>query len=76
MVVTRLEWESTARTLVSSASAGRVSGATLTLFDRTTVEGGTVFRMTHTLTVSGNQMLGWTTEQFELYSDSLALTKQ
>jgi hypothetical protein len=39
-------------------------------------EGGTLFRMTHTLTVTGNQMLGTTTEQFGYYEDLLALTKQ
>ena len=32
--------------------------------------------MTHTVTVSGNDMVGSTTEQFEYYKDKVALTKQ
>ena len=59
-----------------SVGVGRVSDTTFTLFSIVPIEGGRFQRLTRTLTVSGNQMAGGTTEQSGPYTDLSALTKQ
>ena len=76
VVVDSVSWVSYNGPFPSSFSVGRVSDSVFTMFDILPIEVGGIFRLTHTLAVSGTQMVGASTQQGGAYTDSLALTKQ